>query len=48
MHGDNTGFAAGFVRGQQVSRGELLRKSVKTACSRFLTVRPFGQEYRSP
>jgi inorganic triphosphatase YgiF len=46
-HGDNTGFAAGFIRGRQVSRAELLRKSLETACARILSVRPFWQEHRS-
>lgn len=48
LNGDNTGFAAGFVRGLQVSRGGLLRKAAKKSCARFLAARPFWPERRSP
>ncbi|MGE3872923.1 MAG: CHAD domain-containing protein [Parvibaculaceae bacterium] len=46
--GDHAGFAAGFVRGQQVRRIGQLRKTAKAACTRFLAVHPFWREHRGP
>lgn len=48
LNGDDTGFAAGFVRGVQMSRGGRLGKAAKKACVRFLAARPFWPERRSP
>lgn len=48
LNGDDTGFAAGFVRGLQVSHGGPLRKAAKKKCARFRAARPFWRERRSP
>jgi CHAD domain-containing protein len=48
MNGDTAGFAAGFVRGQQVLRDGQFRKAAKEACARFLAARPFWREPRGP